>query len=120
MRLPGGTWRSLVAPVPGGEVTTDVVLGPDTSPKQIKMEVFGNKVLRMFQSELPDHAWQLRKREGIISFVWATVARLVPREDAPLDIQWNLDFDAVGLDRERLLSKARDACADPLTRVRWG
>ena len=92
-RLPDGSWR------PNPKVTSpmnreiDVYIAPDKSPKQLRTELGGRRLLKAFRSVHPNGACHLDKRSGQVSVQWKPCARVVPQpssaSDASYVIQWN-------------------------------
>ena len=93
-RLPDGSWR------PNPKVTSplnreiDVYIAPDKSPKQLRTELGGRRLLKAFRAVHPNGAQcHLDKRTGQVSVQWKPCARVVPQpssaSSASYVIQWN-------------------------------
>ena len=71
----------------------DVYIAPDKSPKQLRTELGGRRLLKAFRSVHPNGACHLDKRTGQVSVQWKPCARVVPQpssaSDASYVIQWN-------------------------------
>ena len=72
----------------------DVYISPDKSPKQLRTELGGRRLLKAFRAVHPNGAQcHLDKRTGQVSVQWKPCARVVPQpssaSDASYVIQWN-------------------------------
>ena len=90
LRLPDGSWRRMSCTSPAGR-KVDLFISPDKSPKQIKTEMEGKRLLQAFKSAHPDCNPHLARQDGVLSVSWIPIARISPQqEDLPTEVLWNM------------------------------
>ena len=122
-RLPDGSWR------PNPKVTTpmnreiDIYISPDKSPKQLRTELGGRRLLKAFRAVIPNSACHLDKRSGQVSVQWKPCARVIPQpssgSDASYIIQWNVAaVSELQIDKPQIQS-AFDSDMGSQSAVQW-
>ena len=89
LRSDDGAWRKFSRITPADR-DTEIFIGPDKSPKQIKMEMEGNKLLQVFKEKCPTLKPYLLRAEGVISVGWVPILNIeVAHGDESSAIHWN-------------------------------
>jgi len=85
-----GSWRpnmKVTSPL-GREI--EVYVSPDKSPKQLRTEQGGRRLLKAFRAVHPNKATHLDKRSGMVSVEWKPCARVTPNaEPNSYVVMWN-------------------------------
>lgn len=82
LRAADGAWQRFKCLSPANRESY-LCIGPDKSPKQIKTELVGKKLLQAFQKAHRDRQLFLSSKEGVISHAWVPIARVVVDEWGP-------------------------------------
>ena len=124
LRDAGGQWRELKVQAPSGE-SIDLYVGIDKKPKQLQTERAGNRLLKHLEAKHSGQDFGLVRREGMVTWKWQPLARVVPHHDGHCDVEWNnlvkpkcdsfftIDKDAA---KEAVLFRGAGASAG----VQWG
>lgn len=101
-----GAWRSnpTVRTPLGRDV--ELFLSPDKSPKQLRTEQAGRKLLRAFRAVHPNRSVHLDKRAGTVSVDWVLCAKVVPNpEPGSTTVQWNVAaLEQTGVSKCQIMS----------------
>ena len=83
----GTSWRqfSVVSPT-GAQVP--LLVGRDKSRKQIALERAGRALHEAFRAQIPEHLSLVRK-DGMVTYKWAPLARALPAPDRNVRIEYN-------------------------------
>ena len=101
----------------------DIYISPDKSPKQLRTELGGRRLLKAFRAVIPNSACHLDKRSGQVSVRWKPCARVIPQpssgSDASYIIQWNVAaVSELQIDKPQIQS-AFDSDMGSQSAVQW-
>ena len=104
-RNPDGSWRdnpTVMSPL-GRNI--ELYISPDKSPKQLRTEQGGRKLLKAFKAVHPNKSFHLDKRAGVVSVDWSPVAKVEPKiEVNQSTVHWIPGtIERANIDKEQVL-----------------
>ena len=94
-----GTWQEFYAkvrPLSGAALSDDNIrtirlsISDDKSPRQVAREIAGKKLREILKDMLPGKRLYFARETGKISCNWVGVARVDPKPDRTVNIEWNV------------------------------
>eukprot|EP00959_Pyramimonas_sp_CCMP1952_P094242 1971550-Pyramimonas_sp.AAC.1 len=84
-------WKAFFADLPGTSERTRVHMGPDKSPKQVKMDHVLRKCRAAFATEYPSLRLFTDRDRGFLSIGWDKILKVeVEAGDAPPTLRWDV------------------------------
>ena len=94
------------------DATIRLYLSEDKSPKQIKLEAAGRKLLRAVCSSVPSQKPHLDKKQGSVSIAWKPVVKVVVRTPEQVDLLWNAAaVESLAIDKAAITAAFAQAAA---------
>ena len=119
-RMPDGTWR------PNPRVNTpmnrsvEIYVSPDKSPRQLRTEQGGRKLLKAFRAVHPTKSVHLDKREGVVNVEWKACAKVLAHPEVGVfTIQWNAAVVAELAIQKVQIKEAFDADTGARSNIQW-
>ncbi|CAK0903885.1 unnamed protein product [Prorocentrum cordatum] len=109
LRDRNGNWTRIHAPAVAGQGQVELRVGPDKSPKQIKIEIAGKRIRQALERDFPNHSWRVDRIKGWVLAGWAPVISFSVRpgrDEPPVLSCQDAGPPALGIDRAQLMTSA--------------
>ncbi|CAK0907259.1 unnamed protein product, partial [Prorocentrum cordatum] len=122
LRDRNGNWTRIHAPAVAGRGQVELRVGPDKSPKQIKIEITGKRIRLALERDFPSHNWRVDRVKGWVLAGWAPVISFSVRpgrDEPPVLSYQDTGLPALGIDRTQLKASASAAVAPEAAPQFW-